>query len=39
MALEVDITEKLDGFFMHIAVPGGAGDFCDSSARRAVEKA
>ena len=39
MALEVDITKKLDGFFYAYAVPGGAGEFLRFSARRAVEKA
>lgn len=37
MALEVDITKKLDGFYAY-AVPGGA-EILQFSARRAVEKA
>ena len=35
MALEVDITKKLDGFFMHMQFRR----FLRFSARRAVEKA
>lgn len=38
MALEVDITKKLDGFFMHMQFRRSRR-FLRFSARRAVEKA
>ena len=39
MALEVDITKKLDGFFMHMQFRAEREIFLRFSARRAVEKA